>query len=190
MSAILLLGACSDEPAADAAPDTSNVPGGAAFLPANTAARTGCAGRGLLQTTLYGALNGEIDWHGDAMDCEGMPRQHGDGVRLRFAGTTGGDASRLAIIIALPGLPRAEPATEIPSNITIIEEGSGRFFSTNDLDNCWTDVARQYEVDAGAGRFSIDGTLYCISPLAEVNGPSSVSLTELRFSGLVDRGVL
>ena len=37
-----------------------------------------------------------------------------------------------------------------------------------------------------ATRYSIGGTLYCVQPLAEVNGLSSISLTELQFQGLVD----
>lgn len=188
VSAFPVLNGCSDEPTADDAADAANEPLSASFLPANIAARAGCTDQGLLQATVYGALSGDLDWSSKSMDCEGMPRPDGNGARLRFAGIAGANAARLAIIISLPGLPRAEPAAEIPSNITIIEEGSGRFFSTNDLDNCWTDIERQYEIDSAVGRYSIDGTLYCISPLAEVNGPSSVSITKLRFSGLVDWG--
>ena len=35
-------------------------------------------------------------------------------------------------------------------------------------------------------RYSIGGTLYCVSPLAEINGDSSVLIPELAFLGLVN----
>lgn len=169
---------------ADSAPGVASEP--ASFLPANAPPRDGCGSGGLLQGTVYGALDGEIHWTGDAMDCEGMPRPEGRGMRLRFAGEAGEDATALAIIIGVADIGPRETAAELPSNVTIIEEGRGRFFSTSDLDSCWTDIERQTLVDAGASRYEIDGTLYCIAPLAEVNGSGSVSVPELRFSGLVD----
>ncbi len=165
-------------------PDVAAAP--SSFLPANSAAREGCGSGGLVQATVYGALDGSVDWTGDAMDCEGMPRPDGDGVRLRFAGTA--DAIPLAIIIGVDGIGPDETAAELPTNVTIIEEGRGRFFSTSDLDSCWTDIERHAAIDADSGRYVIDGILYCISPLAEVNGTGSVSVPELRFSGLIDWG--
>ena len=171
---------CSSEQQPDVAPASSS------FLPANSAGREGCGSGGLVQATVYGALDGSVDWTGDAMDCEGMPRPDGDGVRLRFAGTA--DTIPLAIIIGVNGIGPDETAAELPTNVTVIDEGQGRFFSTSDLDSCWTDVERHAAIDAISGRYEIDGTLYCISPLAEVNGSGSVSIPELRFSGLVDWG--
>ncbi len=156
------------------------------FLPANSVGREGCGSAGRVEATVYGVLDGNVNWASDAMDCEGMPRPDGDGVRLRFAGTA--DTIPLAIIIGVDGIGPDETATELPTNVTIIEEGQGRFFSTADLDSCWTDVERQAAIDADSGRYAIEGTLYCISPLAEVNGSGSVSIPELRFSGLVDWG--
>lgn len=156
------------------------------FLPANEAARDGCGAGGLVRATVYGALEGAVHWTGETMDCEGMPRPDGAGARLRFAGVA--DAIPLAIIIGVHGIGPEEAAAELPTNVTIIEEGQGRFFSTTDLDACWTDIERQVAIDADAGRYAIDGTLYCISPLVEVNGSGSVSIPELRFSGLVDWG--
>lgn len=100
-----------------------------------------------------------------------------------------GDSNKtIAIIIALPDLDPAQTAAELPSNVTVIEEGNGRFFSTPDLDNCWSDITDQRAIDDSGERFTITGTLYCISPLAEVNGASSVSIPELEFSGLIDWG--
>ena len=117
-----------------------------------------------------------------------MPRPAGEGARLRFAGTAGDDDQAIAIIIALPALQRGEATRELASNVTLIEEGSGRFFSTSGLDTCWTDVDEQVALEDPPDRYTISGTLYCITPLAEVNGDSGVSLRELKFAGLLDWG--
>jgi len=170
------LAACGDAPQPAAQP---------ALLPPPPAAAQGCDEHGYLRTTFYGAFDGDIDWASPELDCEGMPRPD-SGARLRFAGNAG--ELRVALIIAIPELARGETARELGANVTLIEEGSGRFFSTTGLGNCWTDIEQQAPLSDGDDRYSVSGTLYCIAPLAEVNGDSSVALTELLFAGLVDWG--
>ena len=170
------LAACSDTPEPAALP---------ALLPAPPEA-SGCGERGYLRTSFYGEFSGPIDWSADDIDCEGMPRPQGEGARLRFAGKSNDFA--LAIIVALPDLERGATARELGSNVTVIEEGSGRFFSTSGLENCWTDVVEQQALDDTANVYLIEGTLYCIAPLAEINGDSSVTVRELQFGGLLDWG--
>jgi len=88
----------------------------------------------------------------------------------------------LAILMATTAaLPGCKPTDE-----TAIEEGGGRFFSTSDLGNCLTDITTLDKLDVGASRYSIGGTLYCVSPPAEINGDSSVLIPELAFLGLVN----
>lgn len=156
---------------------------GAASRP-NTVSGAGCIEGGYVTTTLYGAVDVELDWDSD-LACEGMPRPAGAGGRLRFAGLAG-ENHPIAIIIALPSLERDVAAGELASNVTVIEEGTGRFFSTAGLDDCWTDVGRQEPVPGRPGVSSVAGTLYCISPLGEVNGAATISIPELRFSGVLD----
>lgn len=158
----------------------------AQFLPPPVAAANGCGDGGYLRTTLYGAFEGEIDWSNGELDCEGMPRPDGEGARLRLAGTAAGGLHSLAFIIAMPSLERGATASELASNVTLIEEGSGRFFSTPGLESCWTDIGAQTAVEDADNTYSISGTLYCITPLPEVNGDSSVMLRELQFTGLLD----
>jgi len=167
------------------------LPGGCqqAEYAAPTAARPqpvsyACGENGFLTTSLHGAITTRLDWQAADLECEGMPRPDGEGARLRFAGTHG--ERQIAIIIAMPSLQRGSTGKEIASNVTLIEEGNGRFFSTPDLNNCWTDVTSIEAFGESSTRFSIGGTLYCVQPLAEVNGRSSVSLTELQFQGLLD----
>jgi hypothetical protein len=163
---------------------------GASFLPDSAISKSGCDNGGALYTELYGSLAGEIEWYLDQMQCQGMPRPNGSGARLRFSGETGIDSAPIAFIIGIPGLERGSDGVELASNVTIIEERSSRFFSTPNLDSCWTDVEGQWAVsdddDSDDELYRIDGVLYCISPLPEINGEGSVSLSELRFSGLLD----
>lgn len=146
----------------------------------------GCDVAGFLRAQLYGAFNATLDWAAADLNCEGMPRPDGAGGRLRFAGPIADGERQLAIIIAIPELTRDSAGAEHASNVTVIEEGGGRFFSTLDLSNCLTELDSVTAVEDGSDRYAIAGTLYCVSPLAEINGDSSVSIPELRFSGLID----
>ncbi len=143
---------------------------------------SGCGERAFLRTNFYGEFAGPVDWAGSDLECEGMPRPEGAGARLRFAGPSGGLS--LAIIIAIPDVERGADARELGSNVTVIEEGGGRFFSTSGIGSCWTDVLEQQQT--GDDVYFVTGRLYCIAPLAEVNGDSSVTLRELEFGGYVD----
>ncbi len=117
-----------------------------------------------------------------------MPRPDGRGARLRFAGSLDAGDRRIALIIAIPDLERGLTGDELESNVTLIEEGSGRFFSTSTLKNCLTNITNVAATDDSGDRYAISGALFCVAPLAEVNGSSSVSIAELRFSGLLDWG--
>lgn len=145
-----------------------------------------CGESGYLRGRLYGAIAWTLDWTAGKLQCAGMPRPGGKGARLRFASGIGADERQIAIIIAIPELSRDSPGTEYASNVTVIEEGRGRFFNTVDLSNCLTDITAMTALDADGDRHTVSGSLYCLAPLAEVNGDSSVSITELQFEGLID----
>ena len=147
-------------------------------------ASAGCGSGGFLKASIYGAISASLDWAGQRLNCAGMPRPNGQGARLRFAGSV--NDHPIAIIIAMPGLTRASAGAELASNVTLIEEGNGRFYSTVDLDVCLTQIESMEAIDDGGDRYSVGGSVYCVSPLAEVNGDSSVSLSELTFTGLLD----
>jgi hypothetical protein len=144
-----------------------------------------CGPDGFLETQLFGALEVELDWAASDLKCEGMPRPDADGARLRFAGEAD-DGSQIAIIVGLPDLQRGSAGAELQSNVTVIEEGQGRFFSTTDVDVCWTDITRlEYVADSDA-TFTVSGSLYCVAPLAQINGDSDVLIRDLKFRGLLD----
>jgi len=179
ISLLAMLAACGPE---------QQEPAPATVMPtlAQTAASDACGDNGRLHTELFGALAGPLDWSADDLKCSGMPRPNGEGARLRFAAQVGDIDRRLAIIIAMPALERHVAGSEISSKVTLIDEGSGRFFSTWDLDSCWTDITTLEPLDDSGDRFEIGGNLYCVAPLTEVNGEGSVSISELDFMGLLD----
>lgn len=143
-----------------------------------------CGEDGELATALHGAVRLDIRWQAAELTCAGMPRPNGEGARLRFAGEAEGRP--IAIIISMPGFDRDAAESEYPSTVTLIEEGSARFFNSPDIGNCWTEIGRLEPIDGEDDAFVIGGGLYCVSPLAELNGDASVTLSEMQFTGLLD----
>jgi hypothetical protein len=113
-----------------------------------------------------------------------MPRPDGKGVRLRLSGQVAGE--RMALIIAMPELEAGVTGTEFSSNVTITVEGSGRFFSTPNLETCWTDVVKNAPLPQFQGTYTVVGGLYCVGPLGEINGDAFVDVRMLRFSGVAN----
>ncbi len=142
-----------------------------------------CDARGALKTSLYGGIETTLSWSGSDMSCESMPRPNGAGLRLRLAGQVSGQT--LAFIIALPQLQPGQAGVESPSNVTATVEGSGRFFSTPDLDTCWTDVLAQSSVQGTSSDYLLQGELFCIAPLGELNGDAAVSIARMSFTAPV-----
>lgn len=164
----LCLFACSEPPPAAAEPVPS------------------CGPDGSLVAEIYGGVRASLAWQAADLECEGMPRPDGKGARLRLAGMAGEapDRHRLAFILGLPDLRKGETAKELPTNVTVIEEGTGRFFGTRGATACWTDIGRHERLPAAApSDYRISGVLYCVLPLADVNGNSSISFADLEFTG-------
>ena len=141
-----------------------------------------CGDKGVVQGMLSGAINATLDWPDSALLCESMPRPDGEGVRIRLSGEVAGE--RLAIIIAMPDLNAGDTGREFDSNVTISVEGSGRFFSTPNLDTCFTIVAANAPLEDDAGTHNVVGSLSCVGPLGEINGDGFVDIRNLKFSGI------
>ncbi len=146
-----------------------------------TVVSSNCAPGSFLKASLYGVIETDIDWSGSELNCENMPRPNAEGVRLRFSGAI--NEHRLSFIVAMPELRRDQQHVESPSNVTVTVEGSGRFFSTPDLQSCWTDVS---EHQVAGDSHHISAQLYCIAPLGEVNGDGAVTITDLVFRSSID----
>lgn len=155
--------------------------------PTETPAAQGlCAPDGSLSVAIYGGIRRDLNWTAENLECSGMPRPKGAGARLHFAGTVDrdGEPRRLIFIIGLPELERAVAVRETPAIVTLIEENSGRFFSTAEAPVCWSDVLEQTLI--ANDEYGVRGIVYCVSPLAELNGPGGVTFKDFEFSGRVD----
>lgn len=141
-----------------------------------------CGDNGWLRGSLSGAITAEIDWPDEALRCESMPRPDDRGVRLRLSGDIGNE--RLAVIIAMPGLGASATGPEFDAVVTIMVDGSGRFFSTPNLGSCWADVRTNAPLEDGSDLYNLAGELSCVAPLGEFNGSAFVDLQSLAFSGV------
>ncbi|MGI9341329.1 MAG: hypothetical protein ACR2QV_00660 [Gammaproteobacteria bacterium] len=140
-----------------------------------------------LSGTLYGGLEREIEWRGDRMRCEGGPRPDGDGVRLVFAAPAAAAAGdRLVFVIGISGPLGSLTDAERPANVTIIDEATGRFFSSGQQDRCWTTVK---SADGDGTRYFVAGEVYCAGSLPSLSDGSSVSLRGFRYAGRLDMEV-
>jgi hypothetical protein len=148
----------------------------------------GCGSDGALVVEIYGGVRASIDWDAGVLECQGMPRPDGEGARLRFAGPadTADGERQLAFILGLPDLVEGQTARELPTNVTLMEEGTGRFFGTRDTANCWTDIETHERIQsAKSSDYRISGILYCVAPIVGLDGNSSVSFADLTFTGRV-----
>ena len=175
LPAALLLVACGQESVAEREASTS-------ILPKPDSAPSSCINTAHLTGDMTGAIETSFVYMDESLQCESMRRPENQGARLRFQG--GDDPNRLSVIIAIPGLVRGEPGSELASNITVTVEGSGRFFSSADLDGCWTDVTSQELIEDA--RYAIAGEVYCIAPIVELNGTGAVTINSLTFESTVD----
>ena len=144
-----------------------------------------CAEDAYLEASIVGAIDALIRWTPDGLACAGGPRPGGEGIRLSFARPPDAGPG-LTVIIALPTLERRATGEDLLANVTIILEGEGRFFSTRNRETCWAAVSGNEHTDGE--RYSVEGEVYCIGPLAEVQGDASVTIDGLRFRGSVDWG--
>ena len=143
-----------------------------------------CGDQGYLRASLTGALTADIDWSDADLRCESMRRPDDRGVRLRLAGDVRG--ARIAFIVALPELRAGQTGTGFDSVVTLMVEGSARFFSTPNLGACWADIDTNAPLTEPGGSHVVAGTLDCVAPLGEFNGDAYVDLRDLRFSGIGD----
>ena len=139
---------------------------------------------GYLHGRLYGSLAATIDWRGPELTCDGMTRPNNEGIRLIFASPENEDQARLIFVIGIDGELDNLENNEGKANITIIEEGSGRFFSTGRQDRCWTTIQSVEPLSEETNlAFQVDGELYCAGALRSLNGKGSVTLGDFRYSG-------
>jgi len=135
---------------------------------------------GYLSGALYGAIEQRIEWRGTDMACDGGTRPDNAGIRVVFSGNPTAATERLVMVIGIDGAIEDIAATERMANITVIDESTGRFFSSGRQERCWTTVNN---VEGDGPNYRVSGELYCSGSLPSVSNSGSVTLRGFRYSG-------
>ena len=141
---------------------------------------------GFLTMRLRGSIEAEIRWRGPDLDCTGMSRPDGRGLRLRFAGAR--DGGDLAIVFAAPELGMGVSAKAVPVNITVLDGAGERIYGTQGDSRCFFDEVEQHPLsDAGLPprSYRVNARGFCTVPARAVDGDGAVLLTRFDFAGLV-----
>jgi hypothetical protein len=141
------------------------------------------ADEGSLRARLQGALEAEIDWAGGVPQCKGGLRPDGDGVRLIYKGNL--PEGPLLVVIGIGPLRAGESARDVPVNLTLVREGTGRFYATQGNDKCAMDDVRQ-EPAGEPQVYRLTGRGYCIQPARAVGGDGAVLMSRFDVTALVD----
>jgi len=142
---------------------------------------------GYLRGRFFGAINVTADWSGNGLICDGMQKPDGQGIRLFFSGAEQGGA-RVSVVIALDGRLDELVGGERPANVTVIDEQSGRFFSSGGEGRCWS-VLSSVKPLAGSPKqpvaYRVDGLLFCLGSLPSLSDRTSLTLGDLSFAGRI-----
>lgn len=156
-------------------------------LPAPPSLKCLPEGNGFLSMRLRGSIEADVDWREPALECTGMPRPDGHGVRVRFAGALPGGGA-LAVVFAAPDLPVGASRKGVPVNVTLLDDAGERIFGTQGDDHCTFDDVRQEslaEAASPAPSFRVNASGFCVAPARAVDSEGSVLLTRFDFAGLV-----
>ena len=139
-------------------------------------------GDGRLDLVVSGSLEARAAWSGEHLECQGMPRPDGRGMRLMFANR---EAS-LLVVLGVSGIGRGETGRGLPGNFTLVREGAGEFYSTLGDEVCRIDILEAREIPGSpAGRFVVAGEGECPGPVPAVAREGSVTVRPFAFKGIV-----
>jgi hypothetical protein len=156
-------------------------------LPATAAERCLPDNAGFLSMRLRGNIESDVDWRELELECTGMPRPDGRGLRLRFSGPLPG-AGKLAIVFAAPDLGMGVSAHGVPVNVTLLDETGERIYGTQGDSRCLFDeVEQQALLDPALPlrSYRVSARGFCTVPARAVDGDGAVLLTRFDFAGLV-----
>lgn len=145
---------------------------------------------GFITMRLRGSIEEDVHWTEPALDCSGMPRPDGKGLRLRFAGRRA-DGGELAILFAAPELGMGASSRGVPVNVTVLDGAGARIYGTQGDSRCQFDEVEQREIADPAyppGSYRVSASGFCVAPARAVDGEGSVLLTRFDFAGRVNSG--
>ena len=93
-----------------------------------------------LDARIAGAIDAGVHWQASALQCDGMRRPDGKGLRVTFTGAVGDE--RLTLVFGMPRLAEGSSGRAVPVNVTIIREG-GRVYGTRGEGKCVLDEVTQ-----------------------------------------------
>jgi hypothetical protein len=160
--------------------------------------------RGYLRASLRGALDAELDWRGDALQCEGGARPDRRGLRVSFAGPADAQGRQLRLVFGIAAPPGVN-AGRTPTNVTVIIEGQGRLYATQGDDKCTIESLVQEPVPLAAlpeptqqppatpnpaaqlpvstHLYRVAARGYCIDPAATLDGSGHLYINRFDFAG-------
>lgn len=144
---------------------------------------------GFLSGSLFGAISLALDWSGSMLACEGNARPRDGGVRLFFAGRPDHSSDRLVMVLGIPSPLETLAGREHETNLTIIDENTGRFFNSG-KGRCWTHVHEVAPLGEAAAReiYRVEGEFYCAGTIPSLTDAASVTPGHFRFSGRLTLG--
>jgi hypothetical protein len=143
-----------------------------------------------LNARLAGSVEAELRWSAAELECDGMRRPDGHGMRVTFSGAF--DGGRLTLVFGIPRLAEGATGHDVPVNVTLIRAG-GALYGTRGEDKCLLDDVSQAPLDAqpaaaepAARRWSIDARGFCLEPARRVaGGDDAILLARFDFRGLL-----
>ncbi len=142
---------------------------------------------GFLSMRLRGSIEEEIRWLEPELDCTGMSRPDGRGLRLRFAGPLA-DGGTLAVVFAAPELGMGVSGRGVPVNVTLLDEAGQHIYGTMGDSRCTFDSVDQQplpEAPLPPHTFRVSARGFCTVPARAVDGDGSILLTRFEFAGRV-----
>ena len=159
--------------------------------PQTAATAKGClaSGDGYLRARVRGALDLDVNWRNDEMECTGGSRPDGSGLRVSIAGPAQSDGRRLRFVVGIEGTAEGAAAGQRPTNLTVIFEGERRLFATQGDDKCTVDTLTQQRTGPLGGpkrSWRIEAHGFCVGPAATLAGDARLLVTRFDFAGRID----
>lgn len=148
----------------------------------------GATHNGYLRARLRGALDLDLAWDGERLQCDGGARPDGRGLRVTLAGNSRGDGRKLRFVFGIDDVPEGASVRARPTNLTLIFEGEQRLFATRGADKCTTDELRQERIGALGGpkrSWRVVARGFCVAPATTLAGDARLLLTSFDFASEV-----
>ena len=139
-----------------------------------------------LEARLAGAIDAELHWQAADLQCEGMRRPDGKGLRVSFTGNV--DGKRLTLVFGVPQLAEGQAGRAVPVNVTLIREG-GAVYGTRGDDKCLLDDVGQEPLpspprERGRRHWRIEAHGFCLEPARAVGaGRDAILVSRFDFRG-------